>query len=589
MHGLPRCGDQSAQSAGPAGRDSRARYHWALHLLRALLVSLTSLLLVSSAEAQVPTPTPPVVPTPGSAPVPTPAPIQCGWPGSGCRVVCEEPTPTPAFGPTWTPLPMGTPTLTPTVTPTPSPTPTPRPVLTESFAIRLVVVTAGAATYNIDISSAEPVWGPVSGMCGSYACDTYYIPISVTSPVNVFVRYNSSAFHWPRVSASLVWARYDVSLGWQLVRRSPVSVQVSTAFWDTRTVLTASNCDRFSLPVNWVPDAQQSLLTRVWYHQPGNPVYCWSDPMFESLPYDVYGQASRSWVLSIPSYDYFDKSLFQYNPDASNPRASSGNMAFAFSLSSYVPYPPTPTPTPVPSPTPTPTPGPLWSVRFDVPAGASCTLGGDPVPCSSSWMSVSPALVGASWSGGGTGSIWVWNQGAARGSISVRASTSGVNPQACVPGGCYPASSFSWSLSVDPGQPVQAIQLSYTSPSGGDVGNVFVDLRGGGGGGGGNVSPTPTPTRWVFPGCENLPAGCRCVFDPPKIEPVPLVDCLWLLPPVDVPGLGRTPSLRVCFQRYVVRFPWFQLITGVDLNDVLGVLSVIAGFYVVFRVVIRGG
>jgi hypothetical protein len=252
-----------------------------------------------------------------------------------------------------------------------------------------------------------------------------------------------------------------------------------------------------------------------------------------------------------------------------------------------------------PTPTPTPDPAlPSWRVRFDAPAGASCRLGNIPMPCSPDWVAVSPGVVGLSFSGAGSGAIWVENGALVDKNVSVRASLGGDAPSVCIPSGCYPASSFGpWSVSIPSGAQVRAVYVSQAGATGSELANAFVDLTGGGDGGGGegDGGPSPTPTPFSWPGCDNLPPGCRCVFEPPSIVPVPSVSCLWFPPSVDLSaiGLGRTPALRVCFQKYTVSLPQLDFLldrAGLPIrsSDFLNMLTVAAGFYIAVRLIRRG-
>jgi hypothetical protein len=263
------------------------------------------------------------------------------------------------------------------------------------------------------------------------------------------------------------------------------------------------------------------------------------------------------------------------------------------------PHPPTPTSalTPTPTPTPTPDPGrPSWRVRFDAPTGASCRLGNMPMPCSPDWVAVSPGVVALSFRGAGSGAIWVENGALVEKSVSVRASLGGDAPSVCIPAGCYPASSFGpWSVQAPAGSQIRAVYISQAGATGSELANAFVDLTGGGGGGGDGGGPSPTPTPMSWPGCDDLPPGCRCVFEPPRIIPVPSVSCLWFPPPVDLSaiGLGRTPALRVCFQKYSISLPQLDFMLDraglpVRSTDFLNMLTVAAGFYIAIRLVRRG-
>jgi hypothetical protein len=270
---------------------------------------------------------------------------------------------------------------------------------------------------------------------------------------------------------------------------------------------------------------------------------------------------------------------------------------------SDVSYPkPSQTPSPQGTPTPTPTPDsalPRWRVRFDAPESASCRLGNLPMPCSPDWVSISPGVVNLSFQGAGSGAIWVENGALVEKNVSVRASLFGGAPSVCIPSGCYPASSFGpWSVSVPAGAQARAVYVSQAGATGSELANAFVDLsRGLREDDGGGHSPTPTPLAppFSFPGCDNLPTGCRCVFDPPSIVPVPSVSCLWFPPPVDLSaiGLGRTPALRVCFQKYTVSLPQLDFLLDraglpIQSSDFLNMLTVAAGFYIAIRLIRRG-
>jgi hypothetical protein len=219
-----------------------------------------------------------------------------------------------------------------------------------------------------------------------------------------------------------------------------------------------------------------------------------------------------------------------------------------------------------------------------------------PMPCSPDWVAVSPGVVALLFQGAGSGAIWVENGALVDKDVSVRASLGGDAPSVCIPSGCYPASSFGpWTVQVPAGAQVRAVYVSQAGATGSEVANAFVDLTGGGGGGGGGGGPSPTPTPFSWPGCDNLPPGCRCVFDPPKITPVPSVSCLWFPPSVDLSpiGLGRTPALRVCFQKYSISLPQLDFLmdrAGLPIRsgDFLNMLTVAAGFYIAIRLVRRG-
>jgi len=261
------------------------------------------------------------------------------------------------------------------------------------------------------------------------------------------------------------------------------------------------------------------------------------------------------------------------------------------------PYPPTPAPSPSPTITPTPTPdpaAPAWRVRFEAPAGAECRLGSLPVPCSEDWMAVSPGVVSLSFSGSGAGAIWVENGSAVGKTVGLRASLSGVPAEVCTPGGCYPANSLSSSTTVPAGAQVRAIYVSQGGVTGEEPANAFVDLSGGGGGDEGEAPrPTPTPTP-----IGGLPPGCRYEFAPPSVTPIPSISCLWFPPPVDLSwlGIGRTPALRVCFQRYTLSIPLLDFILsqvglgGVTLSfqSFVSALTIATAFYALIRIVRRG-
>jgi hypothetical protein len=70
---------------------------------------------------------------------------------------------------------------------------------------------------------------------------------------------------------------------------------------------------------------------------------------------------------------------------------------------------------------------------------------------------------------------------------------------------------------------------------------------------------------------------------------------LWFPPSVDLSpiGLGRTPALRVCFQKYTISLPQLDFLldrAGLPIrsSDFLNMLTVAAGFYIAIRLIRRG-
>lgn len=578
-------------------------------MMRRLALLFVSSFLVfvpgGAVGAQAPTPTPPATPEipPTSPPPPRSTRVPCGLPGSGCRIVCEGQTPTPTWPyPTWTPLPRGTPTLTPTVTPSPTPTPTPRPELTKSIVFEFVVYypVGSVMVRNYDVvGEYGPVvvgdWvndqGAMNPGCGLRCNAAYFriqVPVSYTAAyAGGWVSFDSSLFHWPRSVLYVYEGVWDASGGrWRVNNAQGVSVQATGSLHHFRRALTVGgNCHSFTIRVAGAED-------KAWYHQPGSPVYCWDYRYQESPPIPLMVEGSRgdSGVLwgyaTIPVVDGF--------ADSSGEALADGLFSFGARLGSYSVPVPTPTPTPAASPTPTRSPRSVWRVWFsNVQGDAQCWVGSSQVPCGSV---VSGLQNGASASvrirGLGSGEIWVENVGDADGVVSVSASIGGAG-QVCVPPGCYPANSFSGSYPWSVGRADRAVGIQQSvAPSGQELAVASVVLgsaAAGGDGGGGSVSPTPTTSVW--PGCENLPPGCRCVMDSPRIEPVPsVVDCFWLIPSIQVPGLGNTPGLKACFVMHrVVLPPFVDELLPYDLSTILAVLAILAAYYILFKVVTGAG
>jgi hypothetical protein len=513
---------------------------------------------LASARAQAPTPTPPTVETPGAPPAPTISPWTCGLPGSGCRVVCAEPSPTPtsvwsrwAPFPTWTPSgATRTPTVTVTPTPTPAVTPTPTPVPVWRVRVwnrieanRHGQFRFGATEYDFYVSSLDDV-----EVYGSFNVDASYPDEAGKGTIFLDVIY----------------------VGTAITPSQGITLTVGTGPYDYQ---------RFAM---WAPVTAGDGLGEFWS-------YGALDGSFRLRHY------WRTFVFNYPPASGATVASLSYE---ANNAIVSGWYYFKVSTGpAQVPLA-TPTPTPAVTPTPTPTPDPAlprWRVRFDAPAGASCRLGDTPMPCSPDWVAVSPGVVALSFQGAGSGAIWVENGALVDKNVSVRASLGGDAPSVCIPGGCYPASSFGpWSVHVPAGSQIRAVYVSQAGAAGSEVANAFVDLGGGGGGGGGG-GPSPTPTPFAWPGCDNLPPGCRCVFEPPRIVPVPSISCLWFPPSVDLSaiGLGRTPALRVCFQKYSISLPQLDFMldrAGLPIrsSDFLNMLTVAAGFYIAIRLVRRG-
>lgn len=568
---------------------------------RFVVVLLASLLLIlpgGVAQAQAPTPTPPATPEipPASPPPPRATRVPCGLPGSGCRIVCGGQTPTPTWPyPTWTPLARWTPTITPTVTPSPTPTPTPRPVLTRSIVFEWVMVYP-MGSVSIDGYDVQGQYGPVvvgdwvSGFsvlnpdCGFCAPGYFRIQVPVSYTLSAYaggwVSFSSSNFGWPRAALYVYEGVWNESLGrWDINNANGVSISASGSVYHFRRALSvAGNCHPFLIRAGSSED-------RAWYHQPGNPLYCYNHRYAESLPIElsVQGSGSGSFVQD----GFAALRVVGAYADSSNIAAADGLLSFGASLGGYVAPAPTPTPTPVATPTPTPAPRAAWRVWFNVQGDAQCWVGNSQVPCGST---VSGLQDGASVSirvrGLGSGEVWVENVGNADGRIAVNASIGGAG-QVCVPGGCYPANSFSDSYSWPAGHSDRAVGIQQSvAPSGQELAVASVVLGASGGGGGSSPTPTP-PSSW--PGCGDLPPGCRCVMDPPRIEPIPSVDCFWLIPSIQVPGLGDTPGLKICFVAHrVVLPPFIEELLPFDLQAIIGVLAILAAYYILFKIVSAG-
>jgi hypothetical protein len=577
MYGFPDVtlnGSQSPDSGRGIASGGRIDGNRAVHLLLQVSLSLiVSLFPLSSARAQAPTPTPPTVETPGAPPAPTVSPWTCGLPGSGCRIVCAEPTPTPTSVwsrwtpfPTWTPVvgPTRTPTATVTPTPTLTPTPTPTPVPQWRLDIVLQQMSSSANLADYGASLGTYYFSDLKDI-------ELYGQYWINAPVG-----REGGF---RVWANLYW------LGTGVTPTVRITVTMGTGPYEVenfRCPVTGSGYSMYLSPGHTEGEVG-----------PRN-FWGWSFSICPDFPfwlYSYYYQSSKSfWTDFSPTVsgiEYYANSM-----------RHSGWWYLRISDVSYPKPSPTPSPTPFATPTPTPTPDPSlprWRVRFDALPGASCRLGNTPMPCSPDWVAVSPGVVVLSFSGAGSGAIWVENGAYVEKNVSVLASLGGDAPSVCIPSGCYPASSFGpWSVEVSAGAQVRAVYVSQAGATGSEVANAFVDLTGGGGGGGGG-GPSPTPTPFSWPGCDNLPPGCRCVFEPPSIVPVPSVSCLWFPPSVDLSaiGLGRTPALRVCFQKYSISLPQLDFLmdrVGIPLRsgDFLNMLTVAAGFYIAIRLVRRG-
>jgi len=484
MHGFPDAPVRGPQSLDPGRRVAgRRRLDGNRSVYLFLQVSLSLIVLFihpASAWAQVPTPTPPTVETPGAPPAPTVSPWTCGLPGSGCRVVCAEPTPTAtSVWSRWTPFPTWTPaagltrtptaTVTPTPTLTPSPTPTPVPLWRLEIGIQELDV-ANLADYGASIGNY-------------YFSDLRDIELYGQYWINA-PRGRSGNF---RLWAHLFWVGGGVT---PTVR---ITVTVGTGPYDY---------ENFACPV--------SGSGGVMYLSPGHdsgetgPREFWRwnyqiCPSFDLTVFSYYFQSSKGY-----SQGSFAIAGFEYGA------ASMRHSGWWYIKISDVSYPKpsaTPTPTPVATPTPTPTPDPAllrWRVRFDAPAGASCRLGNTPMPCSADWVAVSPGVVNLSFQGAGSGAIWVENGALVDKNVSVRAALGGDAPSVCIPSGCYPASSFGpWSVQVPAGGQIRAVYVSQAGATGTEVANAFVDLTGGGGGGGGGGGPSPTPTPFSWLGCDS--------------------------------------------------------------------------------------
>jgi len=514
------------------------------------------------AAAQAPTPTPPSVEDPGAPTPPAGGGFICMPPA--CRVVCTEPTPT--WTPIWrpgTPVPTWTPSFTSTATPvptlTPAFTPTPTPEPSGEYVLRIITTTnvyggevwASAGEYMLEyLTSTLEIWGTWGG---------YHIPgQGAANVVNIYIDIDS--WNSPNVA--------DINLG----------LVVGLGFWEAEDLGCLSSNIAGGGYAGWNPSLVRS--------GDGGGRF-WDSPI-SSCP--------RQWRVFRYYFSNIQGTGGHGRMGRIEIQISSARMIgwYYICLNCSSTPPPTPAPSLSPTPTPTPTPdpaAPAWRVRFEAPAGAGCRLGSLPIPCSADWMAVSPGVVSLSFSGSGAGAIWVENGSAVGKTVGLRASLAGVPAEVCTPAGCYPANSFSSSTTVPAGNQVRAIYISQGGATGEEQANAFVDLSGGGEHNGGTPAPTPTPIG-------GLPPGCRYEFAPPSVTPIPSISCLWFPPSVDLSwlGIGRTPALRICFQRYVLSVPLLDFMLsqiglgGVTLSfqSFVTALTIATAFYALIRLVRRG-
>lgn len=540
--------------------------------LLALVIGLVvGLGIVPTARAQPPTPTPPIAtPVPTEVvPVPTPVGvIPCGAPGAPCRILCADITPTPTRWPvpTWR---VGTPTATITPTATPTPTPTPIPTVTRAIVLEWVMV-APQGVFSVDAYDVSASRGPVA--VGSWVspfgdlnpgcglgCQYFRIQVPVTSTSDVagaWVSWTSTMWNWPR---AVLYAYKGVWSGerWD-IENQPVAVglSVGVSLYEGRRVLSvASNCQEFKVSVS-VPPGGPEDGARAWYHQPGSPVYCYNYQMFESVPYLIALNSSR--MAQVQHQGYNPPRVAYLYADSSNQASSDGVTTWAARLESVPPPNPTPTPTPVA----TPTPYAAWEVRVRATdwAGLSCTVSDIPVPCYDQWTAVQAGRgFGVSWRASGARSVYLdVRNGGSPSALGVFAERGpGTMGTLYWPGGSASVNRLSRTVYGFAGEGTIAWD-PWSAPAE-DYGLLVVNL----GMPAGGPEPTPTPrsafpTPTPYPGCGNLPPGCRCVWDVPVFEPEPVAACSgiggW-----DFLGL-RVPGLRICFIPYRLNLGFFDFI-----------------------------